>query len=253
MKSKTDILAETLATAWQEGKQLASLDEEMLPHNRAEAYRTRERMVALLNQPTAGWKLGAPSLAAQQLEGYDGPIPGRILRASVYPSDSSIPIPSSVKVECEIAFALTQDLPADYEAEWREWAEPLFALDITASRYRQKWLEDLEPQQRMLAQLADNGNGGFIVKGPPLTQKDPAAAMSIRLQINDNEIRALKPQPAPFKALFWICAHARECGIPLKKGELVLTGSLASPATAHKGDAVIADFSSAYQLAVNLN
>ena len=240
LQCNADAPAETLAMAWREERQPESPNEEMLPHTRAEAYRAGDAMVALPNQRTVGWNPGALLPKLRRQEGYDGPIPGRILRTSVYRSDSSIPISSGMKVEYEIAFPPAQYQPADYATEWPEWPDLLFALDITTSRHRQEWLDGLAPRRRMLAQRTDDDS--FRVRGGSLTDRELYETMLIRLRINEPNIRILGARPSLFEALFGICVHARERDMPLRKGEPSITGSIASSVPADKGDPIRIDF-----------
>lgn len=177
------------------------------------------------------------AMKVQRQEGYDGPIPGRILAASILPTGSTIHSQWRLKLECEIAFRLNQDITPTHNKDWQtELAQPLVAFDITASRYDQQWLNSLPNQQRMLAQLADNGNGGFIVIGPSL------CGNSITIRLNDKPVfvQQLSDDPSPYHALSWVSNHSRSCDIALRKGDFILTGALNPPIALTSGDRVTA-------------
>ena len=83
-----------LAEAWLAAKTI-DLPTDLLPVDRDEAYATQDEMARLLavdpENKVVGWKVGATSSGVQEAEGYDGPIPGRVIASTIYKNCSSIP------------------------------------------------------------------------------------------------------------------------------------------------------------------
>ena len=98
-----------LAEAWLAAKTI-DLPTDLLPVDRDEAYASQDEMARLLaddpDNKVVGWKVGATSSGVQEAEGYDGPIPGRVIASTIYKNCSSIPASrcQGAKVEAEIAF-----------------------------------------------------------------------------------------------------------------------------------------------------
>ena len=246
---------------------------QMLPLHREDAYRVRDAVIHRLGLSTCGWKLGALSSEVQKAEGYDGPIPGRILADCVFESGScvSLPAKSQPKIECELAVRL-KETPADWgcessptSAELGELADIFLSFDITASRYAADWMNRASARERMLAQLADNGNGGFVVlDSEPLSVvpvvPDETNVWEVRLILNGRPAADAKKQMSVADYLMpplrWIFCHAEACELPLKKDDLILTGSLTQPVPVTSGDLAAACFSTekgSAQLSVILN
>ena len=83
MDARLERLAADLADAWRGNTRIALPERGAGPASRAEAFAVQDRMVALIGDRTAGWKVGAAVEAVQALEGHDGPIIGRMLAARV--------------------------------------------------------------------------------------------------------------------------------------------------------------------------
>lgn len=247
----------TLATAWRQTSTMQRIDKNLLPKDRTEAYRLRDSALDTLGWALGGWKIGAMSSEIQAAEGYDGPMPGRILRDRILPSGAHIPTKDcrNCKIEFELAFHLKQDISsaADLVGREQEFTTSLLAYDIVRSCYDPQWLDSIDKQNRMLAQLADNGNSGFVITGQPLDRAASSAPLTLDIQLNDKTVQtaAVSIGQAPYAALSWLATHALDCGSLLRKGDLVLTGSLTTPILVKEGDTLTTDFSSQQQLVVN--
>ena len=83
---------------------------ELLPSDRDAAYAIQDEMARLLADDAAnhvaGWKVGATSPGVQKAEGYDGPIPGRILASTIHMNGASVPLTRcrDARIEAEVAF-----------------------------------------------------------------------------------------------------------------------------------------------------
>ena len=244
-----------LADAWLAGKAI-DFPGELLPADRSEAYAVQDRMAGFLagepGNQVVGWKVGATSRGVQRAEGYDGPIPGRILASTVYGSGSFIPLTHcrQAKVEAEIAFRFIED-PAEQVAPFtQEGLEGIVkampAFDITGTRYSPSCRAAWSGKQNMLAGIADNGNGGAIVLG----EESPAGEWPdfARLQV-DLRINGCEPVPnlwdasrgSALGALAWTLNMVYERGFTVATGDVVLTGSLTAPRPLQPGDSVVCE------------
>ena len=215
---------------------------EILPRNRRGAYKIRDELISIIDEPTVGWKLGAIAPEIQVKEGYDGPIPGRILSSAVYKSGETISLPNNVtpKVECEIGVRLLGDIDS-INNNYDDLLQKFIGFDIAASSYATQWNAGGNNKLKMCGQLADNGNGLFIVVGPNLPQT--ISLLTIQLLINDVEIERITISPDIMPAINWIINHSLEYNIPLCQGDIIFSGSVTIPAIINKMDKVTAFYS----------
>ena len=93
--------ARLLADAWL-ARATIEFPTKLLPPDRATAYAIQDEMARLLaavaesigapsKQAVVGWKVGATSPGVQKVEGYDGPIPGRVFASTVFASPARLP------------------------------------------------------------------------------------------------------------------------------------------------------------------
>ncbi|MDE0465370.1 MAG: fumarylacetoacetate hydrolase family protein [Caldilineaceae bacterium] len=252
-REKIQRAAGLLADAWLADNTI-DLPSRLLPSDRASAYATQDEMARLLacdpaNRPT-GWKVGATSPGVQSSEGYDGPIPGRILASTIYASGAAVPLTRCrhANVEAEIAFRFRAAPPRTDGGITRDDLEAIVtaapALDITGTRYASTCRSAWNGRQNMLAGIADNGNGGAIVLG-----EENSSWRSMDFMQLDVDLRINSDDPAPnlwdrsrgnpFEALLWTVNHVYARGYALAAGHVVLTGSLTEPQPIQDGDSVV--------------
>ena len=264
--------ARLLADAWQAG---ATVDfpPELLPADRAAACAIQDGMARLLAVDPAnavvGWKVGATSPGVQKAEGYDGPIPGRVFASTLYRNRARLPssrFPAAA-VEAEIAFRfVAAPRPAAGRLPSAALADSVVmlpAFDITSTRYgrmtRTGWLDVSTPRrdgasgtsngrQKMLAGIADNGNGGAVVLGAPVTDWRRLDFMQLapELRVNGGDPAPILRDDArgdPLDALVWTVNHVYARGFTLAAGDVLLTGSLIQPQPLRAGDRVVCHFS----------
>ncbi len=245
-----------LADAWLARRTIEFADE-LLPADREGAYAVQDVMAGILaTEPgnrVVGWKVGATSPGVQKAEGYDGPIPGRIFASTVYDSGATVPLAQCRKgaIEVEIAFRF---LAAPHTPDGRitragleNSVTALPAFDITGTRYAAHNRSAWNSRQRMLAGIADNGNGGAIVLGAaaPHWKALDMMQMSADLSVDGGEpVHNLwgDERGDPFEALVWTAGHVYSRGFRLGAGDVVLTGSLAQPQLVQAGTRAVCNF-----------
>ena len=206
-------------------------------------------MIAALDIPVVGFKLGATSLAIRRMDGHDGPVPGRLLAQTAHASPAIIELLDQVEcaVECEFSYLLQDDLPSHLGAKGNE--EELLskvslvpAFEIIGSRVP-------EGLRSTWGGIADNGNGvGFVYGAPQSADLLTAAhisALHVSLRINGEE-RAQNmlgdDRAVPLAALAEAVRIFADQQVVLQKGQHVLTGACTVPIPASTGDEFIADF-----------
>lgn len=248
--------AQRLADAWQSCDTI-DFPPDLLPRDRAEAYAVQDRMAHLIAADDAdevvGWKVGTIDSGVQEAEGYDGPVLGRIFASTLYASPALVPLAfcPHANLEAEIAFVLTTDLdPYYYPFSTEDLAKIVVlhpAFNVTSTRYHPVSRTSWNTIQNMLADIADNGNGGAIVMGPEVSDWYSIGLMNLQvdLRINSGEpVRNLFGQSrgGPFEALVWTVNDVCKRGFGFQAGDAILTGSLTEPQPLTKGDQAGAHF-----------
>ncbi|MEM7031366.1 MAG: fumarylacetoacetate hydrolase family protein [Chloroflexota bacterium] len=257
-------LAYQLADAWR-NKATIDIKHSQLPKDRESAYAVQDEMAAQITadpkHAIVGWKVGATSPGVQQAEGYDGPIPGRIFASTVFQSPAQVPAASCpyANLEAEVAFKLNTDISlADYPCTATTLSpiiDLVLAFDITSTRYTLETKAPWDNMQNMLAGIADNGNGGAIVIGPPIEQWQHIDLMTLTIDLRLNGKPPIKnlfdnSRGHPFDAFVWTVNSVLERGFPLQKGDIVLTGSLTEPQPLQAGDEAVAQYPGLGQISV---
>ncbi len=255
MDERLERLAAQLAAAWREDRKIAL--PAGVPTSRAEAFAMQDRMAALIGDATAGWKVGAAVRAVQELEGHDGPIVGRILASRLHQSPARLPAATYAggKVECEMAFRLTADLPLADAPYTRDRVARILvfhpAIELTGSRYAPG---DRAPSTH--AVIADNGNANGFVFGPPIAdwQDLPFSTLAIDARLDGRPIEVYTgiQRYDPVQAVADTATDLAARGIALKAGDYVSTGSSTVPTPIARGQTLIALFADLQRLEVTL-
>ncbi len=241
-----------LAEAWMAATTI-DLPTDLLPVDRDDAYATQDEMARLLavdpDNNVVGWKVGATSSGVQEAEGYDGPIPGRVIASTINKNCSSIPATGcqGAKVEAEIAFRFVTAPRQQSSGFTQEYLARIVtvlpAFDITSTRYAPSCRAGWDSRQNMLAGIADNGNGGVVVLGEEASLRECLDLMQLRvdLRVNDGDLAANlwdQSRGDPLTALAWTVNHVYERGFVVGAGDVLLTGSLTQPQPLQPGDKV---------------
>ncbi len=236
-----DAFAARLIAARRTGERIATLSQAEAPASAAEAYNVQDAILRRLGVGIAGWKVGATSPTA---EPQGGPIPANRIQAS--PARFAL-LPSALRtVEAELAFRLGRDLPlraTPYsEAEAWDAVESLHvAIEVLESSFADR---RFVPEHAPLADLLNNGG---LCHGPAIHdwRGIDVARPSAVLIIDGTEIRrasAGTPGGHPRRLLAWLANHASKRGHPLKRGDIVTTGSHTGMVDSPSGARVTARF-----------
>lgn len=188
-----------------------------------------------------GKKIGVTSQAVMNMLGVYQPDFGMLTDGMVYNEGQSIPAASLIqpKAEGEIAFILKRDLmgPGVSAADVLHATEGVMAcFEIVDSRIRD-W------KIRIQDTVADNASCGVFVLGDRLVDPRGLDLSTCGMVLEKNgEIVATGAGAAalgaPANAVAWLANTLGRLGIPLKAGEVVLSGSLAIMVPVKAGDSL---------------
>ncbi|WP_391557452.1 2-keto-4-pentenoate hydratase [Robertmurraya sp.] len=196
-------------------------------------------------QKIIGKKIGLTSLAMQKLLGVDEPDYGHLLDSMEVTNGGRISIEKVLqpKVEAELAFVLKKDLIGPNVTtldvlQATDYIVP--ALEIVDSRVKD-WKIKLPDT------IADNASSGFYVLGERKAKVDEINLELLGMVLSkNNEIVNTGVGAAalgnPATCVAWLANKLSEFGIPLKAGEIILSGALSAAADAQAGDTFSARF-----------
>jgi 2-keto-4-pentenoate hydratase len=234
---------------WKEGTRCDGLPPDLCAADRAEAYRVQACIETYSATPPVGWKIAATSKAGQAHIGVDGPMAGRLLAERRIPDGCSLVLGSNLMkvAEMEFAFRFGEDvMPRAQPYSQAEVLDRVSALhpaiELPDSRYdRFETVGDLQL-------IADNACAHYFVLG------DPAPKRWRDLDLAAYTVRGLKNDAIaetgmganvlgdPRLALTWLVNELSRFAMPLKKDQVVITGTCVKPMPIAVGDQVSGDF-----------
>ncbi len=251
----TDRLSEAttiIAGSRAERRTLGVLPDDCRPRDDAEGYAVQGAVhQALVGRGwggLAGYKIGCTTPLMQERLGIDSPCGGGILEATVHHSGVALACADYVKVgvETEIAVAIGDDLapadtPIDGAAMANAVAACMAAMEIVDNRYAN--FRECGPPTL----IADDFFGAGCVLGPAVAgwRDLDLAAVAGRLVVNGDEIGQGHGADAlghPLAALAWLANGLAARGVGLRRGQVVLTGSVVAPYNPQPGDDVMVAF-----------
>jgi 2-keto-4-pentenoate hydratase len=247
-ESRIQTLAEMLVAAEQTRKPIAPLTETDPRITIDEAYQIQLRVMAMkksTGQVVVGKKIGLTSLAMQTMLGVKEPDYGHVLNGMVVMEAEKIPAAEliSPRVEGELAFVLKDDLrgPGVTLTDVIRGSEGVIpSLEIIDSRIKD-W------KIKLADTVADNASSARIVLGGIVTPLQSLDLRTVGMVLEKNgEVAATAAGAAvlghPAQAVAWLANKLSAYGIYLRKGEVILSGSLTSAIPVTAGDFIRADF-----------
>ena len=223
--------AAMLAEAWRSGALLTELPPFLRPQTLAQGYDIQDRLVATLDRPVVGWKLGVGSTAQKRQSGVGRSIAGRILGSHLYHGGDTVPLPNAapVTVEFEIAYLLGRDVRPDEPAfpVMDAVAEVRVAFELVLSRFTDRRAVGWP------SFAADNAGFQALILGDRIgADQVPDLVRSLVVSADSQEAASsLSGDDAtdPQAALADLVATARERGMVLPRGSIVSTGTVSKP------------------------
>jgi 2-keto-4-pentenoate hydratase len=244
---------------WVNSTQLEALPPELVPADRAEAYRVQALLEGYSQEPLYGWKIAATSLAGQRHIGVDGPLAGRILAERVIANGGSCALRNNLMkvAELEFAFRFAKDLPPRGEPysqeEVLEAVQSLHpAIELPDSRF-------LHFERAGVAQIvADNACAHLFVLGPAAQTEWRAMDLAAHTgwmfrngELAEEGIGA-NVLGDPRIALTWLANELSRSGETLKAGQVVTTGTCVKPVPIVQGDCLKGDLGTLGRVSVQI-
>ncbi|HVC51272.1 MAG TPA: fumarylacetoacetate hydrolase family protein [Stellaceae bacterium] len=235
--------AERIVALFRERRPVDVLPAELCPAGLDEAYAVRAAYEAIAaagpRGPVAGFKIAITTRVMQQLCGIDEPCYGAIFTHEVHHGTARLRAADFCRlgIETEIAVRLGEDLPQGGDRERVSGAVEscMAAIEL---------IEDLRYDYKRItaaALIAGNAWNAGIVLGPPVRdwRRRELGEVAARLAINGREIGAGVGADAlghPLNALAWLANRRAAEGNPLRRGQVVMTGSLVATQFPAAGD-----------------
>jgi 2-keto-4-pentenoate hydratase len=225
--------AEHIAALFRERHQIDILPPELLPADLDEAYAIRAAFEDIEKArgrgEVVGYKIGLTTPIMQKLCGVNEPCYGAIFATEVHQRRAELPARNycQLGIETEIAVRLGEDLPQSGSAD-------RVAAAVESCMAAIEVLEDLRHDYKRLsaaAMVAGNVWNAGVVLGQPVSdwRRLDLAKLGARLTINGREIGHGKGGDVmgnPLNALAWLADKLASAGTPLKRGMIVMTGSM---------------------------
>jgi 2-keto-4-pentenoate hydratase len=237
--------AERVAVIFRARQPIDILPAELIPADLDTAYQVRvayEAIEAPRRGAVAGYKIGLTTPIMQQLCGVDEPCYGAMFQSEIRSSPAEVRVADfcRVGIETEIAMRLGEDLPEGGNRD-------RVAATVESCMAAIEVLEDLRHDYKRLtaaAMVVGNVWNAGCVLGAPVAdwRKLDLAAVTSRLTINGNEIGAGKGGDVmgnPLNALTWLANKLAADGRPLKRGMVVMTGSMVPIQFPRPGDRAV--------------
>ena len=241
-------------TLWRDGGRVASLPPELRPATRGEGYAIQAQLQTHSVAALFGWKIAATSKVGQLHIGVDGPLAGRLLAEGVGEDGGELALGANhMRVaEPEFAFRMARDLPArktsykmDEVLDAVGTLHP--AIEVPDSRF------DVFAKVGAAQLIADNACAHQFILGPATTADWRGIDLSEHVamaEITGKSSQGKLSQEGigsnvlgdPRIALTWLVNQLSGQGLTLKAGEVVTTGTCATPLPIGPGDAMVADF-----------
>jgi len=247
-QNRMKALAEMLLAAEQSQKPIPPLSESDPGISVEEAYRIQLLVMEMKKsrgQMVVGKKIGLTSLAMQNMLGVKEPDYGHILDGMVVMEAEKILTTDLIKprIEGELAFILKEDLqgPGVTLTEVIRCSEGVIpSLEIIDSRI-------VDWKIKLPDTVADNASSARIVLGGTITPLHSLDLRTVGMVLEKNgEVVATATGAAvlghPAQAVAWLANKLAAYDITLRKGEVILSGSLTAAMPVGAGDFVRADF-----------
>jgi 2-keto-4-pentenoate hydratase len=241
-------LAEMLLAAEQSQKPIPPLTESDPGISVEEAYRIQLLIIEMKKsrgQVVVGKKIGLTSLAMQNMLGVKEPDYGHLLDGMVVMEAEKILTTDLIKprIEAELAFVLKEDLqgPGVTLTEVIRCSEGVIpSLEIIDSRI-------VDWKIKLPDTVADNASSARIILGGTITPIKTLDLRTVGMVLEKNgEVAATAAGAAvlghPAQAVAWLANKLAVYGIGLRKGEVILSGSLTAATPVTAGDFIRADF-----------
>ena len=222
-------------------------------------YEIQERNTAIEldgGRRVSGRKIGLTSKAVQSQLGVDRPDFGTLFVDMEYPDGAELPYSRLLqpRVEAEVALVLERDLdsaPHGFAEVLRAVAFALPALEVADSRI-EGW--DIT----LLDTVADNASGGLYVLGtrPVMLRDVDLREAKMSMTLDGSVVSTGSGSDClghPLSAARWLADALCERGIPLRAGDVIMTGALGPMVAGARGSEFAASISGLGRVSARLD
>lgn len=179
----------------------------------------------------AGYKIGATTSLMRNYLGVDEPLCGRLLYTGRADPGGVLQVPGDcpIGLECELAFTFADDLP-ETDIPWtHETILPYLAschaaLEVAENRYG-----DFRSCPVWVIVADDVFQRGYVLGAPSEWHGTDLSTITGRLSIDGHTVqkgRGAEVMGNPLQAVTWLANASPRIGCPLRRGHVVLTGSM---------------------------
>lgn len=226
-----------------------ALPEALAPRGVEDAYAIQEAFRALRADrlgPVAGYKVALTSTVMQEMLRFFSPFAGPIHAGLIHHSPAALRYSDYGRpgIECELAAYLGRDLPADKAPYTRDQiADSVEALMPAFELVDDRNADYKKISSLILTLIADNAWNGGIVLGKPVKDWRSLDLAAIRGALTMNGAPAGEGHGRdvlghPFEALTWLTNTVAAQGRSMKKGMVVMTGTMIATKFVQAGDAL---------------
>ena len=212
------------------GTKAYSLDDAIKPTTIEEALMVQQEIIKLRSDSVSGWKCLLP-LAEDKI--IIAPIFGETIQQGE--QCSLMKDNGKVRIEPEIAFVLSKDLPAcDGDYSEAEIDDAIGSCHMALELIQSRFADDCDAffPERLADCLVNQG----VFIGPEIDREKAFSASHIKLAITQTEkggevseqhFDGVHPNPLPQLPVYWAINFMTKRGTSFKKGEALITGSYA--------------------------
>ncbi len=231
-------LAQRLEAARLEAR-LAELAPADIVSSVEDAYRIQTELARRAGSPVRGWKVTALAPADQKKYASSRPVAGMLFAPYVHDTPAEIRRSSLVTplLECEVAFVLGADLPAQEAPYTQDQVEAAIAAVVPAFELADSRVGASAPD---LLKLADAMGNGLFLAGTPVTDWRHLDLADISITLSHDGAETERGTSArilgnPLRAVVAL-ANAQPLPFPgLRTGQIVTTGTCTTPIEIHPG------------------
>ncbi len=227
--------AKVICDAWRNNYTIQEIPLDIRPTSISDGYKIQNELAEILGVEVVGRKIAATSLAGQKHIGVESPLQGLLFR-EFFLSDGGV-IPCKVLhmacAEPEFAFLIGDNLDDRgkkyVEEEVIDATEAMYiALEFPETRLSD--FINAGPGQL----LADNACAGYFVLGPEVSSWRKKNLSEVKVEgFSDGKLYSKgsgkDAYGGPLKALTWLANDAAQRGAPLRRGEIITTGTCTAP------------------------
>jgi len=230
--------ADLLAGLRHHRRRLAELPAELKPRDEDEAYAVQlavhQRLTAAGQGPRVGWKIGCTTRVMRDFLQIDQPCAGGILEHGLHLSPAAFRFADLRKpgIECEIAVRIADDVPADGVPYSRDSiAGHVGAVMAAIELVEERFVDFRAPEVDAPSLIADDFFHVGAILGPPhAPSPDTDLAVLAGQTSIDGQLRGTGSgadvMGHPYAALAWLANRLAALDLTLRRGDVVLTGSV---------------------------